>query len=403
MTTAQYSIYICDPFGQRLRVLTQAQNSVKTYYIASYVAAPSARTGDAGFFTSLKYSRVVNDVSTLTLVLPGTFDPSILRIPDGRIEVWRRLPSGREYLDTDTIWLIKAVEYTRSDKGEKAITVEADTPMGLLDARVNYAFDAEYLNTIITAGIADDMIRDIAVKAIGVTGAGFGTNRSLEGYVNFPNVTLNSSATLSKSFGWRNTLKTLQEIAEASTQAGVYMAFDIVAPTPDTLEFRTYTQQRGVDHRFPSGQNPVLLSPDFGNLAETKLRIDHRDVKSKIFCGGKGNGRYKTLGEAQDLDLIGASPFGYREAFVEYSNSSDTTTLNNEASGELRTRRPRITFRGKIVPTEDTQYGVHWSWGDYVTAQDFGRSLDSRIDAITVTVEGGKESVDAYIKAETLS
>jgi hypothetical protein len=68
-------------------------------------------------FTSLKYSRVTNDVSTLVMELPSTFNTQLIRIPDGRVEVWRKIDGGREYLDTETTWLIKKLGFKRNAQG----------------------------------------------------------------------------------------------------------------------------------------------------------------------------------------------------------------------------------------------------------------------------------------------
>ena len=375
--TAAYRITVSDPFGTPLC--------------------------DASDFVSLKYARVVNDVSPLTLTLPSTFDTSLLRIPDGRIEVWRRLDSGREYLDTQTTWLIKAIEHVRDASGKVVISVEADTPLSILGdpGRVQYAQDAAYAAEGSGSAPADNFIHTLAMAATGdvVLNVNISNGRRITPYLTY-GTPQGLGITVAKAYAWRNVLKIMQEIAEASTQQGVYIAFDIVAPTPDTLEFRTYAYQRGIDHRYPSGTNPVLLSPSFGNLGETTLRRDWRDVASFVYCGGKGDAANQTLGSARDLTLIGASPFGRREKFIEYTNSSDTTTLNNEAYAELRASRPRITFSGRIIQTPDTLYGVHWQWGDYVTVRDFGQQFDCRIDAITVTVQDGTESIDAWLRGE---
>jgi hypothetical protein len=93
------------------------------------------------------------------------------------------------------------------------------------------------------------------------------------------------------------------------TAAGVYCAFDIVSPTTTTFELRTYVGQRGVDHRFPGGNNPVLLSPDMGNLGETDMRFDYRDMASVIVIGGAGQGTARVVTSQQDTTLQALSPF----------------------------------------------------------------------------------------------
>src|SRR4051812_5019520 len=103
---ASYAVYLADPFG--------------------------VRVADVSSFISLVYSRIVNDIGALTLTLPSSFPISLLRLPDARLEVWRRLPSGREYLDTDTTWPVRKVVYKRDAQGRVIIALGAQTPLSLL-------------------------------------------------------------------------------------------------------------------------------------------------------------------------------------------------------------------------------------------------------------------------------
>ena len=373
MPAASYSCYLNDPFGIRL--------------------------ADASYFLSLKYSRVVNDVGVLTLTLPGDFNQNLIRVPDGRIEVWRRLPgSSREYLDAETIWLIKKMDNDKDDDGRETIIIEADTPLCLLREPgrfVNYDAD-DTDNTSVTNAAADDAIKVVARRNIGVNA---GAGRNLSAYISVaPNMAL--GGVISKSYAWRDCLKVMQEMANASTQAGVYVAFDIVAPTPDALEFRTYVQQRGVDHRFPAGQNPILIGPDFGNMGACHLSRDWRQEITYALAGGRGEGANRLTGEAQDDVRIGASPFGLREKFVNATQYTTTTGLAAEAEAVVRQGRPRTLFKGKLLDTPDTRYGVHWAWGDFVTVQAFGLSFDARIDAVTVSVTPGKETIEAWVRGD---
>lgn len=371
--STSYAIYLADPFGTRI--------------------------ADASNFLSLKYSRVVNDVSTLTLELPSNFNTQLIRIPDGRIEVWRRIDGGREYLDTEVTWLIKAMRFRRDEQGRISIIVEADTPLSILrePGRIAYGFAG---TTAVTfgSGAADDHIKNVGYYNIGVLAS---SGRNISTYVSIQPSTAQASS-VSKAFAWRDCLKVCQELAQASTTTGIYCAFDIVAPTPTTFELRTYVGQRGVDHRFPGGNNPVLLSPDMGNLGETDMRFDYRDMASVVTIGGAGQGSARAIQDTSDATLKVLSPFSYRELFVENTQTADATALQNDAKAALRKARPRITFAGKIIETRDTKYGVHWAWGDYVTAQDFGRSFDCRIEAVTVSVNPGNdyETIEAWLRSE---
>jgi hypothetical protein len=69
--------------------------------------------------------------------------------------------------------------------------------------------------------------------------------------------------------------------------SGTYIAFDIVATSAaDALTFRTFAQQRGVDHRFP-GAEPVLISPELGNLGEVTVLQDYRDEITYVLAAAR--------------------------------------------------------------------------------------------------------------------
>lgn len=374
MPAAQYSCYVDDPFGTRL--------------------------ADVSGFISLKYSRVVNDISSLVLVLPGNFDTNAICIPDGRIEVWRRLPdSSREYLDTETTWLIKTMELSTDDSGKETIVIEADHPLCLLKEPgriVDYAAGSSQADQ---TDQLDDMMKAIIRQNLGTSATD--NSRNLSAYLSVaPDLGLAPST--NKAFAWKSVLKVLQDLAATSAQSGTYLAFDMVAPSPDTFEFRTYTQQRGVDHRFPSGQNPVIVGRDFGNMGAASLKFDYRNEVTWARAGGQGDGTNRNTATAQDSTRIGVSPFGRREAFVQATQYVDDTSggLTAEAQAEVRNGRPRTIFRGKLLDTEDTRYGVHWGWGDFVTAQYKGYQIDCRVDAVTVSVKAGGsyETIEALLR-----
>lgn len=373
---ADYSIYLCDPFGTRL--------------------------ADASHFVTLKYARTVNTVGSMVLTLPGDFDTQLIRAPDGRIEVWRRLSdSPREYLETDTTWLIKAVEYDRDDKGRTVIRIEADTPLCILGEPGRVIDYAQKSTQAAVTGAADNVIKQIVRDNAGSSATT--ASRSLAAYLSVaPNTS--QGPTITRGIAYRSVLKVLQEIARMAAQDATtptYLAFDITAPTPGSLLFQTYIQQRGVDHRFPGGANPVIFGPDFGNMGACILRTDWRgEVTFAVACG-VGINSSRVTSSAEDDTRIALSPFGLREKVITAHSESVVATLTQIAAGAVRDGRPKTKIQGQIISTPDTRYGVHWGWGDYVTVQAFGQSFNARIDAIAVTVEHGKETINAVVRYES--
>ena len=370
---SSYSCYLCDVFGTRI--------------------------ADASNFLALEYSRVVNAVSTLKLTLPGDFPTQYVINPDGRVEVWRKLDSGREYLDTDTIWLIKKVTQKIEASGLTSVVVEADTPLCVLREPGRFVNSyAGSTESSLTAQPADDQIKQVARNNIGINVAT--AQRYLGAYISIdPNLSM--GANIAKSFAWRDCLKVMQEFADASTTAGIYVAFDMVCSSAQDITFRTFTGQRGVDHRWPSGINPVLISPELGNLGEVVFSQDYRDEITYVLAGGKGDGAQRLTASAQDTARQGASPFGLREYFQDATQYDTTTGLAAEADAVLRNGRVKTIFQGRLIDMPDSRYGVDWAWGDYVTAQAFGRLIDCRIEAVSVSVKpgAGYERIDAWLRS----
>lgn len=386
MTQASYSVYLSDPYGIRI--------------------------GDASGFVKLQYTRVVNDVGILKLWLPANFDTNLISIPDGRIEVWRKLPgASSEYLDTETVWFIKAIQWDRSDDGEVSLLVEADTPLSILRERW-YGGPTQSTYSPIAAAPADNQILSIARNhltsaILPVNWADF-TNDADATYAGYvisdylsiiPNPSLGASLG-AREYSWASLLPIMRDIAASSAQNGVYIAFDIVAPTPSTLEFRTYAQQRGVDHRFPSGINPVIVGGELGGAGQATMRKDYRKEVTYASAAGAGQGSGQIGSDAWDITRLYASPFGRRQTVISATNQNLSAVLHDIAEAAVFAGRPRWTYRGRLLSVPGSLYGVHWSWGDYITVQDFGQSFDARIEAVTVSVDKGQEKIDAWVKVD---
>jgi hypothetical protein len=202
-----------------------------------------------------------------------------------------------------------------------------------------------------------------------------------------------------KSFARRNLLDVLRELAEASAEAGTVLAFDIVSPTPERLEFRTFVEQRGTDHSFPDGSNPVVLSPDTGTLARAERTIDYSDEATVIYAAGQGADAQRRLAQVSAQNRLRGSPFAWRERLLDARHIGSDPDLAAEARATLVAGRPRYTFQAEIVSLPGSTYGQHWRWGDRVTAVVAGEVLTCYIDVVHVTVANGQETVRAYLRS----
>lgn len=362
---ARYEIWILDPLGNTLDVLDE--------------------------WVYLKYDRALNNVGSLELGLDGSYaNPGFIKV-DGRIVVWR---DGK--IDTETTWLIRRIIKTREANGTLAISIAAFSGNEILNRRV-VAYDAgtSYANK--TSQRADDMMKEIVAENFGSSAST--SVRNISAYFSVESDT-SLGPTMSKTFGWNNVMDVLQDISLTSISTGSAVYFDVVSPTYNAFEFRTYRAQRGIDHRSPGGTNPVILSPERGNLTSVVRSFDYSSEVSYVYAGGQGFNQFRYIATASSSDRINVSPFGRREIFLNATGEGVGTAVDNAALAALRENRPQRIFHGEIVNIPgSTEYGIHWGFGDLVTVEFEGETIDCSVDVIQIEVEGGQEKIKATLRA----
>lgn len=347
---------------------------------------------------SLTYVRSVNTVSPLTLTLPIARYEYLFRDPqlwvDTRIEVWRRVNGGAEYLDTETVWFVRGF---RKKLTQKVFQVTAYSANQLLD-RAIVAYAAASAQSQKTDNI-DDLMKAIVRENLG-SSAGVGRVRT--GFTVQADASLGTSTT--KAFSYRNVLDVLQDLAQESGTTAAPIFFDIVGViTVDgitSIEFRTYANQRGLDRTYASQLNGITLSTDDSTLNDAEIAYDFSNEINAIYVGGSGQEAARTVVAVSDTARINTSPLNRSEGFVNYSNSNVTSVLQSAGYAVLRDSRPKKIITANIQNTTNLMYGRDWYWGDKVTAQVDTDTFNARIDAIQVSITGGKEDIKAMIKGE---
>ena len=377
--TTTYECRICDPFGQLLAS------------VSNFVDSPT------GGGAALGYCLNVGNVGALRLTLPATFDSSLLLL-DGRIGVWRSINRRPPALDGETVFFIRTWEYT-----DDTTTVTAYSANHLLSRRiVDYFAGTSYsLKSAVAAGnqikafVSENMLAGI----VGADRQGVETQADLSAYLT-NQANLGDGQSIAMQCAWRNLMDVAREIADASTFAGTYLAYDIVAPTESTLQLRTYATVRGVDHRASSG-DPVILSPESGNLANCRLIIDRADEVTFAVAGGGNTQSNRLIATSIDTARVAESPFNRIERFGDYTNITDPTALQDIADAMVRAGRPRIEFTADVVETDGATRGIDYDYGDMLTATFRSQQYDCRLDVIEVAVGGGGQYSRAKIRSLT--
>jgi hypothetical protein len=374
--STRYTARICDPFGSLLAE------------VANFVDNPQ------GGGAALDYALNVGGVGALSLTLPATFDSSLLRL-DGRIGVWRSINGRTPQLDGQTVFLIRKWAYS-----DTTTTVTAYSANCLLRRRI-IAYLAGTSFSTKGAAAAGNQIKAFVRENLGASISagdriGAETQADISALLS-TQADLGDGVSVAAQDAYANLYDLITRIADASTQAGTYLVADVVASSETTLELRTYATVRGVDHRASSAQ-PVILSPQRGSLENCVLTVDRSQEVTAAICAGSGEGTARITATSLDTTRMGESPFNRIEAFGDYTNVSDATTLQDKADALVRAGRPRTEFRADVIETDGATRGIHYDLGDLVTAEFRGQQYDCRLDVIGVTLGGGRQASNAKVR-----
>lgn len=341
-------------------------------------------------FSKLQYSRQENEIGALVLTPAYQYESDYFK-RDGTFEVWRSVNGGDPYLDGETNWFIRKVRHYTEDSGLDGIEITAFDATSVLDRRI-IAYNSGNSYTV-KLDTADNIIKDLVWENLGASC--FDPLRDMSAYITVePGIGL--APIVYKDCSWANLFQTMQEVAKASEEQGVRVIFDLVFVKVNQYIFRTWITQRGANHG-STGTNQVLVSRENNNLSAPELLMDYSTEVNYCYAGGRGEGAGREWTYAADNTRILASPFNRMEGFVDARNAQSEEAVLQEGMYGLFAGRPNILFFGTIVQTPNTIYGIHYRFGDIVTAQYKGISFDCRVGAILVTVDNNGEKIETKL------
>ncbi len=325
-------------------------------------------------------------------------DPSLF-VEDARFDILHSIAGGAAFLEGRTQF---ALRYWKISK--YGWEIEAYSPEYILTGRTaDYsASTAETTNPYTTkSGIAGNVMKAIVRENLGSL-ATLPERRLSNLIVEDDN---DGGASVEKSFARREILTVLQELAEDSSNQGVWMSFGfVVDPFANTYTFKTWPNQRGINHAMGSSDE-IIVSEAFKNLKDDwEVISDHRTEYTAVRAGGLGQGDDRVTYRVEDTTRSQRSPLAYREKFKDGRQSESSTILEADARAELEASRPIRGFSGTMLETENSRYGLRFFFGDLVTAQAAGFSFTCRLETVkgTWSREGGKAITIALVGQEDL-
>ena len=361
-TDVSYAIWLTDVSGQRLRLLDR--------------------------FLGLSYRRSVNAVGVCQIQLPFDFDIGIIE-PDQRIEVWRTV-GGRRYLDTETCYFIRYINTMVDENGLKQHQIRGVSALELLGRRV-VAYSAGESEAEKT-DLADDMIKEIVAENLG--GSATDTDRDISSFLSI-DADDGDGVSIAKGFSYRKVLLVCQELAQASTQAGTPLFFDVIYDK-GTLKLRTYINQRGQDLSGAGAR--FILSVRNHTISAGNQGTDYGEEITVSYTGGQGEGTLRTFIEVEDTDRAELSALNRREGYRDARHLSLTSSLTDEGEAFLRAGRPVDLFNVQVRGSNSVQYGREWNFGDKIDVSFEGVRRTCRVDGVQVSISNKVEQIRADLR-----
>jgi len=323
------------------------------------------------------------------LTLPGDFDKSKL-YRDARFEFWRA-PTQTAKLAQVLLGITRMWEYTTNRDGLTVVTPMGPGPTELVRRRiVAYAADESESDK---SGPADDVMKEIVRENLGAS-APAGRDLSALGFT--VQGDMGDAPTVERKFAWQNVYPVLENLSDAAWAAGTRTGFHIVPVTAGNLEFRTWTDQPGVD------RTGVIFSIENDNLERPKLRYDYSKEKNYIYSGGDDTGAARNVREVSDDVQVDASVWNRREGWVDCRMETEDAAIDAAGEAGLSKHRGRVFFQGRLIDSPAALFGRDWNWGDRVTIDYTGVQLPVLVQAIKIVVDrNGKEKLDVRVRYDS--
>jgi hypothetical protein len=352
---------------------------------------------------SLQFQNKVSDVGFFVFTIDGNDDRVALFEKDGQIEVWRWISCVLDpYIEFEGH--LENFETTLFENGNLQFTSVGSHYNGLLKRRViAYTEDTVFSKK---SDPAETAMKEYVSENC-TSGADASREEGTQADAEIPGLTIEVDAgrgpTWNGERSGKPVLDTLRDIVVFAEEQADPVDFAVVGTRaantgPDSYEFRFYTPQLGADRRAVgidpatgrnvAGNAPHIFSPARENVETMRYAIKHRSSSSALYVWGAGRGANRAFGYAEDVTQVGVS----RREVVRGGSSQTTDDERDDLAQEwLQNMTAAETFVFEPQDTSASMYGVHYHYGDRVTARLGDIERHKKITAVTVTVSSGSD------------
>ena len=363
--------------------MTAMQSYQVTLRAAASGAVLKVYSGDN---LQMKYSRILNDIGTLSLSLPKPSNWRTLFALDNFLEVERTHPVTGE-LQVEETYLVRETNPYR-DGNDELIVVGGVALNHLIKRRVvNPADDPAQAGGYSTkAGRAEVVMRAYAREQMGDLASAARRTPGLT----IPAGTGNGN-TLGDRLNMENLFDKMQDFAHRS-----FVDFHLRRDYANQLVLDIAPM--GVDRTKTTnapGRPYLYFSPARNNLNSPSLDYDRREEATFCYVLGQGQGSARYVYPVSAVTVYD-SIFNRIEFTADASNAKDNspTTIVGAGQDALRDKRavPSFGFQPNGIDP-GTVYRADFDLGDYVTVGWDGFEVDERITAIEITLSEQDEQI----------
>ncbi len=296
---------------------------------------------------------------------------------------------GRLQFDTRYLFLDKRA-FTNAS-GIRFIEVYAEDLNRLADTRI-VAYHAGSPQADKT-GCADDLMKAIVRENMGALAS---AERQIEGLT--VEQDLSMARSVSKAFAWRTVGSVLADIGDMTAKDAQPAYWDFHGGEVGAVRFSTHVGWLGEDRR-PYGVSPVLVGEQFGSLQGATTEWVGRDEVTAVYAGGQGQEENRVIKIVTDEErILKAFPYGRVETFMDARNVELEQSIEDQAREALGEAKPIVRVSGQLIETRGSRYDIDCRFGDFVTVESHGVSVDCMIKAVGLSMDATGERIDVQLE-----
>lgn len=244
---------------------------------------------------------------------------------------------------------------------------------------------------------ADNMMKAVIRENLGALAD---TGRNIAAYGLTVEADLSLAGTVTAGFAYKNVYDVMDQIANIAESTNSERVYWDMRPTDVgwTCEFISRVGYVGADRRFPAGNNPILVSPEVGNVRAVELVSERDEEINRVLAGGQGEFDDRILTTVSDTTRMADSVINRHEGFFDGRNYETEAALASAARKLLVRGKPVYTFEAVLTETEYFKLGQSFAPGDLLTVSYAGEH-DVFVRGARLTVTPDAETVDVILES----